>query len=54
MILEGYVIVNGYQAKALFNIGTIEDYLISGTFISINQIATENLEVPIFLKVLIK
>jgi hypothetical protein len=54
MTLEAYVMVNGHQAKALFDIGTMEDYLISGKFVSINRIATESLEVPISLKMVVK
>jgi hypothetical protein len=54
MILETYVMVNGHQAKVLFDTRTMEDNLISRKFVSTNRIATENLEVSISLKMAIK
>jgi hypothetical protein len=54
MTPEAYVMVNGDQAKALFDTGTMGDNLISGKFVSINRIATENLKVPISLKMVVK
>jgi hypothetical protein len=54
MILEVSVMDNGYQVNILFNIGTMGDNLISGKFVSKNRIATENLKVPIFLKIVIE
>jgi hypothetical protein len=46
--------VNGHQAKVLFDTRTMEDNLISRKFVSTNRIATENLEVSISLKMAIK
>jgi hypothetical protein len=46
--------VNGHQVKALFDIGTKGDNLITGKFVSISRIATENLKVPISLKMAVK
>jgi hypothetical protein len=43
--------VNGHQVKALFNTGTMGDNLIYEKFVSKNRIATENLEVPVSLKI---
>jgi hypothetical protein len=54
MTLKAYVMVNRHQAKALFNTGTIGDNLITEKFVSTNRIATENLEVRISLKMVIK
>jgi hypothetical protein len=54
MTLEGYIMVNGYQTKVLFCKGIIGDNLISGKFVSTIRIATENLEVPISLKIVVK
>jgi hypothetical protein len=46
--------INGHQAKALFDIGTMGDNLISGKFVSTNRIVTENLKVLISLKMAVK
>jgi hypothetical protein len=54
MTLKAYVMVNGYQIKALFDTGTIGDNLIPGKFVSTNRIATKNLKVPISLKMTVK
>jgi hypothetical protein len=54
MTLEIYVMVNGHQVKALFSTCTMGDNLISGKFVSTNRITTENLKVPISLKMAIK
>jgi hypothetical protein len=54
MTLEACVKVNGDQAKVLFDTGTRGDYVLSAKFVSTNQIATENLKVPIFLKMVVK
>ena len=54
MTLEAYIMVNGHQAKALFDTGTMGDNLISGKFISTHRIATETLENPISLKMAVK
>jgi hypothetical protein len=54
MTLEAFVIVNGQQVKALFNTGTMGDNLISRKFVSTNRMTTENLEVPICLKMAVK
>jgi hypothetical protein len=48
--LKAYVMVNGYQVKALFNTSTTGDNLIYGKFVSTNRIASKNLKVPISLK----
>ena len=50
MTLEAYIMVNGHQAKALFDTGTMGDNLISGKIVSTHRLATENLETPIALK----
>jgi hypothetical protein len=52
--LKAYVIVNGYQVKVLFDTSTMGDYVITGKFVSTNQIATENLKVPISLRMALK
>jgi hypothetical protein len=52
--LEAYVMVNGDQAKALFDTGTIAGNLMSGKFVSTNWISTENLAVPISLTMALK
>jgi hypothetical protein len=54
MTLKAYVMVNGDQVKALCDIGTMGHNLISEKFVSRNRIATKNLEVSIFLKMVIK
>jgi hypothetical protein len=54
MTLKAYVMVNGHQAKALFDIGTMKENLISGKFVSTNRIATENLKVSISMKMAVK
>jgi hypothetical protein len=54
MTLEAYILVNGHQAKALFDTGTMGDNLISGKFVSTHRLATENLENLIALKMAVK
>jgi hypothetical protein len=54
MTLKAYVMVNGHQVKAQFDTGTMGDNLIPGKFVSTNRIATENLEVLISLKMVVK
>jgi hypothetical protein len=46
--------VNGHQAKSLFDTGTMRDNLISGKFLSTHRLATETLENPIALKMAVK
>ena len=48
--LEAYITVNGHKAKALFDTGTMGDNLISGKFLSTFQIPTQDLNIPISLK----
>jgi hypothetical protein len=50
MTLKVYLMVNGNQVKALYFMNTMGNYLISGKFVSTNQIVTENLKVLISLK----
>ena len=52
--LEAYVTVNGHKAKALFDTGTMGDNLISGKFVSTFQIPTQDLDIPISLKMAVK
>jgi hypothetical protein len=54
MTLEAYVMVNAYQAKALYDTGTFGDNVISGKFVTMNRIAIKNLEVSISLKIVVK
>jgi hypothetical protein len=54
MTLEAYILVNGQQAKAIFDTGTMGDNLISGKFVSTRRLATETLENPIALKKAVK
>ena len=51
---EAYFTVNGHKAKALFDTGTMGDNLISGKFVSIFQIPTQDLHTPILLKMAVK
>jgi hypothetical protein len=48
--LKVYIIVNGYQAKGLYNTYIMEDNPIIGKFVSINQIVTKNHKIQISLK----
>jgi hypothetical protein len=52
--IQVYVIVNGYQVKALFNRGTIGDYLIPRTYVFANRITTKNIVIPISTRSLSK
>ena len=52
--LEVYGTVNGHQAKALFDAGTMGDNLISGKLVSTFQIPTQDLDTPISLKMAVK
>jgi hypothetical protein len=45
---------NGHQVNTLFDISIMGENFISGKFVSTNRIATENFEVPIFLKMGVK
>ena len=52
--LKAYVTVNGHKAKALFDTGTMGENLISAKFVTTFQIATQDLETPISLKMAVK
>ena len=54
LTLEAYITVNGHQAKALFDTGTMGDNLISGKFVSTHHIPTSTLDNPIALKMAVK
>jgi hypothetical protein len=54
MTFEACIIIHEHQAKAPFDVGIMGDIHISGKFVSSNQIATENLDIPIFGRMAVK